>query len=203
MWKGIEDSQLMGGFNYWSSIKSSHIDYDPSTGRVNTTMICLISRRWWTNHRKWALEFGIASMDQVIASYENDKDVSIGIISEAIEDITGGRLGFQVNQDQTTITNSEDIKLFYENTLQLPNTLEISALKQYQVLTADTTELRDEDGLGSFNYQWYSNGEAIEGATGEQFTLSQEQVGKEITVEVNYVDLHGTAEKMTSTAAPK
>ena len=92
-------------------------------------------------------------------------------------------------QNQTTITNSEDIKLFYENTLQLPNTLEISALKQYQVLTADTTELRDEDGLGSFNYQWYSNGEAIEGATGEQFTLSQEQVGKEITVEVNYVDL--------------
>ena len=29
-------------------------------------------------------------MDQVIASYENDKDISIGIISEAIGDIFGG-----------------------------------------------------------------------------------------------------------------
>ena len=142
-------------------------------------------------------------MDRVIASYDTDQAILNGIVKGAIWDNFGGSPEFQgINQDQTTITNSEDLKIFYENTLQLPDTLEISALKQGEVIIADATELRDEDGLGTLNYQWYADDILIDGATGEQFTLTQNEVGKEITVEVSYNDLNGTAEKMTSMAAP-
>ena len=34
-----------------------------------------------------------------------------------------------------------------------------------QLLTADTSGIVDEDGLGAFSYQWYRDGVAIGGAT--------------------------------------
>ncbi|WP_262967381.1 hypothetical protein, partial [Methylobacter psychrophilus] len=68
---------------------------------------------------------------------------------------------------------------------------------QNQILTATNT-LADVDGLGTIAYQWLADGSIITGATASTLTLTQEQVGKTITVKAGYTDLLGTAESVTS-----
>ena len=67
-----------------------------------------------------------------------------------------------------------------------------------QVLTADTSGIGDEDGLGGFSYQWLRDGSAISGATSSTYTLGDSDVGEQISVEVSYTDGFGTSEKVTS-----
>ena len=45
-----------------------------------------------------------------------------------------------------------------------------------QTLTADTSALADDDGLGSFSYQWLRDGTEISGATGSTHDLKQADV---------------------------
>ena len=67
-----------------------------------------------------------------------------------------------------------------------------------EVLTADTSTLADEDGLGPLSYQWSRNESPIGGATSSTYTLTQADVGTAITVEVSYTDGQGTNESVTS-----
>ena len=66
-----------------------------------------------------------------------------------------------------------------------------------QVLTA-SNDLTDEDGMGEISYQWFADGVAIAGETGTTLTLSQDEVGKEITVRARYTDGGGTVESVMS-----
>lgn len=68
---------------------------------------------------------------------------------------------------------------------------------QGETLTATNT-LADADGMGEVTYQWRADGEDIAGAHGEAFTLTQDQVGKAITVVASYEDGGGAPEEMTS-----
>ncbi|WP_207224832.1 M10 family metallopeptidase C-terminal domain-containing protein [Sphaerotilus mobilis] len=71
--------------------------------------------------------------------------------------------------------------------------------KQGQTLRA-SNNLSDLDGLGTISYQWLANDIAIDGAIGESYTLTQDQVGKAIKVRASYTDGGGTVESKTSTA---
>ncbi len=71
---------------------------------------------------------------------------------------------------------------------------------QGEILIADASGITDADGLGAFSYQWQADGSAINGATGTTFELTQDQVGKPITVTVSYTDGGNTAETLTSAA---
>ncbi|WP_259916945.1 nidogen-like domain-containing protein [Jannaschia sp. M317] len=71
---------------------------------------------------------------------------------------------------------------------------------QGQTLTANTTTVADEDGLGSFSVQWLRGGAEIAGATGATYTLGQDDVGGAISARVSYTDGGGTAEVLTSAA---
>jgi hypothetical protein len=73
----------------------------------------------------------------------------------------------------------------------------IGNLIQGQVLTAGNN-LADSDGLGTFSYQWAADGRNISGATSSTFTLTQDQVGKPIYVEVSYTDLLGNHKTVVS-----
>jgi Ca2+-binding RTX toxin-like protein len=68
-----------------------------------------------------------------------------------------------------------------------------------QTLTA-ANNLADPDGLGSIGYQWQADGSAIGGAVNNTYVLTQNEVGKTITVQASYTDGQGTAEHMTSVA---
>ena len=69
---------------------------------------------------------------------------------------------------------------------------------QYGVITADTSTLADLDGLGIISYQWLADGHAINGANGATLSLSQNQIGKAISVQASYTDLLGAQESVTS-----
>ncbi|MCP5143388.1 MAG: hypothetical protein H6978_01035 [Gammaproteobacteria bacterium] len=68
-----------------------------------------------------------------------------------------------------------------------------------QTLTADTSGIADVDGLGSFSYQWFRDGTAINGATASTFVLGDADVGTTITVQVSYQDGQGFNESLLST----
>ncbi|MCX7257854.1 MAG: hypothetical protein NTZ64_14335, partial [Polaromonas sp.] len=71
---------------------------------------------------------------------------------------------------------------------------------QAQTLTASNT-LDDLDGIGAVSYQWEADGVAISGATASTLTLTQDEVGKAITVTASYTDDQGAAESVTSSAS--
>ena len=67
-----------------------------------------------------------------------------------------------------------------------------------QTLTADSSGLTDEDGLGTISYQWLRDGVAIDGATAETYILTQADVDAEVSVRASYIDDQGTTESKTS-----
>lgn len=67
-----------------------------------------------------------------------------------------------------------------------------------QVLNADTSGIADDDGLGTFSYQWLRNGGIISGAQSVSYTLTDQDVGSQISVSVFYTDGQGNAESITS-----
>ncbi len=75
---------------------------------------------------------------------------------------------------------------------------------QNQTLSATNT-LADEDGMGTVGYQWQGSTDGttwtdVAGGVGATFTLSQAQVGQQIRVVAGYTDVHGTAERVASSA---
>ena len=73
--------------------------------------------------------------------------------------------------------------------------------REDEVLTANTNAIDDEDGIGTYTYQWQADGVDIAGATNATYTLTQAEVGKVITVVVVHTDALGTVENPISSAA--
>ena len=69
---------------------------------------------------------------------------------------------------------------------------------QGQTLTANTTTVRDIDGLGTLSYQWKRAGTNISTATSSTYVLTQDDVDNAITVTVSWTDDQGTAESLDS-----
>ena len=67
-------------------------------------------------------------------------------------------------------------------------------------LTADTSEIADEDGLTNavFSYQWMADDANIQDATGSSYTLTEDNEGKTIKVTVSFTDAEGNSETLTS-----
>ena len=71
-----------------------------------------------------------------------------------------------------------------------------------ETLTADRSEIADEDGTenATFSYQWLADDAEIAGATSLTYALSAADEGKAIKVEVTFTDDAGNAETLTSAA---
>ena len=71
-----------------------------------------------------------------------------------------------------------------------------------QTLTADTSNIDDEDGLTnvSYRYQWGAGGSDIEGATGSTYTLTYSEQGQTIQVRVTFTDDRNSIESRISNA---
>ena len=66
-----------------------------------------------------------------------------------------------------------------------------------QTLTASVT-LTDEDGLGTFAYQWFADETPISGAVSQTYTVGPLDIGKQIGVTVSYTDAYGFNESVQS-----
>ncbi len=76
-------------------------------------------------------------------------------------------------------------------------------LESGQKLTADTSTLKDADGIGSaLSYQWSAGGVALSDAVNRTYTLTPAEVGKAMTVVVSYIDGHNKTEKIESSQTP-
>ena len=75
-----------------------------------------------------------------------------------------------------------------------------------EFLTADTSDIEDTDGLGTFSYQWIQVDDLTEtnipGATSSTYTPVAADIGKTLKVKVNFTDGEGNAETLTSDAYP-
>lgn len=71
--------------------------------------------------------------------------------------------------------------------------------KKGHVLSASNT-LTDVDGLGEVHYQWLNEGNVIADANQASYALTQNDVGKNISVKASYTDLQNTNESLASTA---
>ena len=71
-----------------------------------------------------------------------------------------------------------------------------------RTLTADTSNIDDEDGLTnvSYRYQWGAGGSDIEGAIGSTYTLTYSEQGQTIQVQVSFTDDANNEETLTSQA---
>ena len=71
-----------------------------------------------------------------------------------------------------------------------------------ETLTADTSEVADEDGLSNvqYEYQWLADDADISGATASTYTLVAADEGKAIQVKVSFTDGGGNNETLISAA---
>jgi hypothetical protein len=78
-----------------------------------------------------------------------------------------------------------------------------------ETLSTNTTSIGDGDGLGDFSYQWIRGcdcpdkaGDPIANAVASSYTLTQSDVGSDISVIVSWIDERGTTESLTSAPTP-
>ncbi|GAA4950005.1 hypothetical protein GCM10025791_32860 [Halioxenophilus aromaticivorans] len=132
-------------------------------------------------------------------------DGAVNSTYQLIQADIGGRFSVLVELDHHHIDASSvlsDATAVVINTNDLPQgQLIISGLAQeYQTLEVSTSGITDGDGLGDFNRQWLRNGVAIAGATGTQYTLTADDIGSSLSVQITYRDGYGTAERVVSLA---
>lgn len=108
-----------------------------------------------------------------------------------IKALDGG--GKSVSQSFTLVVANENDTP--EGTLNISGTA-----AEDQILTADTTTITDEDGMGSLQYTWLRDGSKINGATDSTYRLTQQDVGAQISVTAQYSDGAGFDNVMTANA---
>ena len=106
---------------------------------------------------------------------------------------------------ESAVSNTFNVEVVFVNSAPTGVVAIGGNAAQNQVLTVSNT-LADVDGLGAIDYQWQSsidgaNWSAISGATENDLTLLQAQVGKQIRVVASYTDGFGAVESKASDAS--
>ncbi|MEQ9407094.1 MAG: cadherin domain-containing protein [Fuerstiella sp.] len=125
-------------------------------------------------------------------NFEVPTDADLDNVYEVDVQADDGAGGTTIQSISVTITDANDAPT------GLPAVTGL--LVEDQMLTADTTGLSDEDGMGPLSYQWRRGGVDIAGATGSTYTLGDSDVGANITVVASYTDGGGTNESVSSAA---
>ena len=105
--------------------------------------------------------------------------------------------------NQESLTSAETLAVAARPNTAATGEPTISGTPQVeQTLTADTSAISDEDGLGnvSHQYQWLRDDADIAGQTNSTYELVSADEGKTIRVRVTFTDDAGNAESLTSAA---
>jgi hypothetical protein len=116
-------------------------------------------------------------------------DVGKQIIVEALFYDSAGQL------DRVTVQGFYNI--LNENDKPAGNIIVSGEMMLGETLISDVSTITDEDGLGTFSYQWQRGGQDIEGATATTYTLTDIDVGNTISLDVSYIDGYGRPETVT------
>ena len=103
-------------------------------------------------------------------------------------DLQGG------NESLTSLLTEETVRDADDPTTGTPVIIGDSV--QGQTLTADTSAIMDEDGLGSFTYGWFRNGQPPPVSTERTYTLVQADVGTVMVLTVAHTDAQGTRQNL-------
>ncbi|WMS87295.1 Ig-like domain-containing protein [Pleionea litopenaei] len=97
-------------------------------------------------------------------------------------------------------TAAQSFVVAVANTNDSPSGLPVitGTLLRNETLTADTSGISDDDGLGTFSYQWLRNSNPIAGASSATYTPGVDDVWQILSVTVSYTDLGGNPESLTS-----
>jgi len=95
-------------------------------------------------------------------------------------------------------TDSFDLTIANVNDITTGTILVTGSLVEGAVLTADTTSIADDDGLGVLAFQWQKDGNDIAGATTSSYVVAANDISSNISVNVSYVDNQGTFESINS-----
>ncbi len=124
---------------------------------------------------------------------------------------TGSVLVISTDEGTDTLTNIEYLQ-FSDQTVVLADinlnsrptgTLSLNGKFSQGNLLTLASSIADEDGIpasgtGAISYVWYANGEEIQNMNTSRLLLTQDHVGKSITVTAFYTDLLGTSETVTT-----
>ncbi len=111
---------------------------------------------------------------------------------------TGSQITVRVAYDGNALTSAPTAAIENLNDAPLGALVINGTVTEDQTLSVSTADISDEDGLGTFSYHWVRGGLPIESAVGPEYTLTQEDVGNFVTVEITYTDGQGKAEKLVS-----
>ena len=121
--------------------------------------------------------------------------------------LTQADVGSAISADISYVDGSGATETFQSaSTAAVSNTNDVptgapvitGTFSQDRELSVDISSIADADGLGDFSYQWNRDGAAIEGATAATYTLSEADVGANISITVSYTDGYGAAESVVS-----
>ena len=139
--------------------------------------------------------------NDLLADFDQSDVIEYHGYSEAEKSLFSESIDADGNTVITLIDGASITKLSQGNNAPT-GTINISGdIKQGATISAVTTLLSDADGVGALNYQWFADGVAISNATGDQYTLTQTDVGKSISLKVNYIDGLGNSEEVTSSSS--
>jgi CSLREA domain-containing protein len=101
------------------------------------------------------------------------------------------------------LTGAQTLAITVTNVNEAPvGTVAIDGIaEEDQTLSANTSGLSDDDGLGTLHYQWRSGGANV-GSDSASYTLGDSDVGNTVSVTVSYTDNGGTLEGVSSGATP-
>ena len=149
---------------------------------------------------------GLVRQFNIINSYDGPSNANNeGIAVFPANECVGGERSFFM----TTDDGEEDSLIWYKqfthgcpagNTAPVGSVTIVGLSEQGATLTANTSALTDEDGLGPFSYQWIRGEANIPGANGSTYVLTQPDVDALIAVTVSYNDGGNTPESLTSTS---
>ncbi|MDH4377474.1 MAG: FG-GAP-like repeat-containing protein [Ramlibacter sp.] len=122
--------------------------------------------------------------------------LSQALVGKAINVAVSYQDGGGVTEHVVSSPTSEVLDAAFETT---GGVIVRGVARQGETLTAVST-LADLDGFTSMTYQWLADGVAIDGANASALTLTQDQVGKSISVAVSYVEGDGASGTVTASA---
>ena len=171
----VNDAPIISGTPSLSVNEDSSYNFTPSAADIeNDTITFSVS-----NKPDWLL-FNTAN-GQLFGNPDNSQ---VGTYNNMIITASDGTASTSLPPFSITVVNTNDLP---GGDISITGTRE-----EGSILSVNTTQLSDDDGLGPFRYLWLRNG--IHVSTNRSYLLGDADVGQTISVIISYTDRRGTDE---------